>query len=227
MAIVQSSDPLVAAVVPHGGVTPIITPNPIAAGIADVGRPDAASTSRRRSRAWASRTRNMPPAARCPDRGSSTARATRPTIPRVLSTSRRARCCRWAASTPATRASGSALLVEALTAGLAGFGRADPSEGWGGTVFVQVLDPEAFGGLDAFRRQMDHLVRARARVEAARRCAIACACRAKRGLRATARAARERRRALSVRSCRRLRRGRRSSASTYLRRFAKPGVALS
>jgi len=31
--------------------------------------------------------------------------------------------------------------------------------GWGGTVFVQVLDPEAFGGLAAFKRQMDHLVR--------------------------------------------------------------------
>ena len=55
---------------------------------------------------------------------------------------------------------GLALIVEALTAGLAGFGRADPPEGWGGTVFVQVLDPEAFGGLEAFRRQMDHLVRA-------------------------------------------------------------------
>ena len=55
---------------------------------------------------------------------------------------------------------GLALVVEALTAGLAGHGRADPPVGWGGTVFVQVLDPEAFGGLAAFRRQMDHLVRA-------------------------------------------------------------------
>ena len=50
--------------------------------------------------------------------------------------------------------------MEALTAGLAGHGRADPREGWGGTVFVQVLDPEAFGGIAAFRRQMDHMVRA-------------------------------------------------------------------
>ena len=53
---------------------------------------------------------------------------------------------------------GLTLMVEALTAGLAGFGRADPHEGWGGTVFVQVLDPEGFGGIDAFRRQMDHMV---------------------------------------------------------------------
>jgi L-lactate dehydrogenase len=53
-----------------------------------------------------------------------------------------------------------ALLIEALTAGLAGHGRADPSEGWGATVFVQVLDPAQFAGTDAFVRQMDWLVRA-------------------------------------------------------------------
>jgi LDH2 family malate/lactate/ureidoglycolate dehydrogenase len=55
---------------------------------------------------------------------------------------------------------GLGLLVEAMTAGLSGHGRADPHEGWGGTVFVQVLDPEAFGGIKAFKRQMDHVVAA-------------------------------------------------------------------
>jgi L-lactate dehydrogenase len=39
IALVQSSDPLLAAVVPHGGVTPIITPNPIAAGLPTSGDP--------------------------------------------------------------------------------------------------------------------------------------------------------------------------------------------
>ena len=53
-----------------------------------------------------------------------------------------------------------ALLIEALTAGLAGHGRADPSEGWGATVFVQVIDPARFGGSDAFTRQTDWLVNA-------------------------------------------------------------------
>jgi len=46
-----------------------------------------------------------------------------------------------------------ALLVEALTQGLAGFGRADGPKGWGACVFVQVIDPNAFAGLDAFTRQ--------------------------------------------------------------------------
>ena len=49
---------------------------------------------------------------------------------------------------------GLALLVEALTAGLAGHGRADLREPLGASVFLQILDPEAFGGGDAFRRQM-------------------------------------------------------------------------
>ena len=39
VAIVQSSDPIVAAVVPHGGLTPIVTPNPIAAGLPTSGDP--------------------------------------------------------------------------------------------------------------------------------------------------------------------------------------------
>ncbi len=52
---------------------------------------------------------------------------------------------------------GLALLVEALTGGLAGFGRADPKQGWGATVFVQALDPDAFGGRDAFLRQAEFI----------------------------------------------------------------------
>ncbi len=48
---------------------------------------------------------------------------------------------------------GLSLLVEALTAGLSGHGRADAREGWGATVFLQVIAPARFGGLDAFTRQ--------------------------------------------------------------------------
>ena len=53
---------------------------------------------------------------------------------------------------------GLSLLVEALTGGLAGQGRADPREGWGATVFLQIIDPAAFGGSDAFTRQTGAIV---------------------------------------------------------------------
>lgn len=52
---------------------------------------------------------------------------------------------------------GLGLMVEALTGGLAGWGRADQNEGWGATVHITLYDPEAFGGSADFLRQMDHL----------------------------------------------------------------------
>jgi len=39
------------------------------------------------------------------------------------------------------------LIVEALTAGLCGSGRADKPTGGGSPVFIQVIDPQAFAGL--------------------------------------------------------------------------------
>jgi L-lactate dehydrogenase len=48
---------------------------------------------------------------------------------------------------------GWALLTEALTQGLSGYGRADAPKGLVGSVMVQVHDPDAFGGREAFLRQ--------------------------------------------------------------------------
>jgi LDH2 family malate/lactate/ureidoglycolate dehydrogenase len=50
-----------------------------------------------------------------------------------------------------------ALLVEALTSGLAGFGRVDEPKRWGASVFLQLIDPGAFAGRDAFVRQTSGL----------------------------------------------------------------------
>jgi LDH2 family malate/lactate/ureidoglycolate dehydrogenase len=52
------------------------------------------------------------------------------------------------------------LLVEALTSGLGGRGRADPAEGWSANVFIQVCDPALFGGQDDFIRQTSWLAAA-------------------------------------------------------------------
>jgi LDH2 family malate/lactate/ureidoglycolate dehydrogenase len=46
-----------------------------------------------------------------------------------------------------------ALVIEALTQGLSGHGRADQETRWGASVFVQVFDPALFGGAEAFTRQ--------------------------------------------------------------------------
>ena len=156
VAIVQSSDPTVAAVVPHGGLTPIITPNPIAAGLPTSGDPiliDISSSIT--SMGFAIQQKNagkkLPGAWLIDNQGNAT------DDPAALSTDPRGALLPLGGLDAGYKGFGLILLVEALTAGLAGYGRADPPEGWGGTVFVQVLDPEAFGGIDAFRRQMDHV----------------------------------------------------------------------
>jgi len=53
---------------------------------------------------------------------------------------------------------GLALMVEALTQGLSGFGRRDEPKRWGASVYLQLIDPAAFAGSAASIDQMDFLV---------------------------------------------------------------------
>jgi LDH2 family malate/lactate/ureidoglycolate dehydrogenase len=52
------------------------------------------------------------------------------------------------------------LLVEALTSALTGHGRADGESRWGASIFLQVIDPAAFGGREAFVRESGWLANA-------------------------------------------------------------------
>ncbi len=159
IAIIESSDPIVAAVVPHGGLTPVVTPNPIAAGLPTSGDPilidvSTSITSMGFAKQEMNAGRKLPGPWLIDHTGDAT------DDPGALFNEPKGALLPLGGLDAGYKGFGLALLIEALTAGLAGLGRADPVEGWGGTVFVQVLDPEAFGGLGAFRRQMDHLVRA-------------------------------------------------------------------
>ena len=101
VAIIESSDPLVAAVVPHGGLTPIITPNPIAAGLPTSGDPILVDVSMSiTSMGFANQEMRA---------GRSLPRAMQQRIRRRSSATPKARCSRSAASTPATRDSASRL----------------------------------------------------------------------------------------------------------------------
>lgn len=152
MILLVSSDPADASVAPFGGTTAVFTPDPIAVGIPTEGDPILVDTS-------ASITTNGM-SARLRAEGRSFPHpwlldaAGNPTDdPQVL-----------VADPPGTiqpvggldhghKGYALALMVEALTMGLGGFGRAEPAEGWGASVFVQILDPDAFAGAAAFRRQ--------------------------------------------------------------------------
>jgi LDH2 family malate/lactate/ureidoglycolate dehydrogenase len=156
VAIVQSSDPVVAAVVPHGGMTPFITPNPIAAGLPTSGDPILVDVSTSITSMGYTRQR-MDAGERLPGAWAIDAEGHATDDPAALWREPKGALLPLGGLDAGHKGFGLALMIEALTAGLAGFGRADPAEGWGATVFVQVLDPEAFAGLAAFRRQMDFI----------------------------------------------------------------------
>ena len=154
MAIVASSDPAGKSVAPFGGVGPVFTPNPIAAGIPTSGDPILLDIS-------ASYTTNGL-TQRLYEKGEKLAhpwiqdaQGNATTDPAVLFNEPKGTLLPLGGLEAGHKGYALALLVEAVTGALAGFGRADPGEGWGATVFVQVMDPAAFGGSEDFARQID------------------------------------------------------------------------
>ena len=157
VAIIESSDPAVAAVVPHGGLTAFITPNPIAAGLPTSGDPvlvdvSTSITSMGYARQQMQAGRRLPGDWLIDAAGNSTS------DPGALFGEPKGALLPLGGLDAGYKGFALALLVEALTAGLAGYGRAEAPAGWGGSVFVQVIDPQAFGGFDRFARQLDFIV---------------------------------------------------------------------
>ena len=159
MALVYCSDPAGASVAPFGAVTPVFTPNPLAAGIPTSGNPILLDVSASYTTNGMT-TRLAQAGELLPHPWVQDAQGNPTRDPAVLFGDSKGTLLPLGGIEAGHKGFALALLIEALTAGLAGHGRADPSEGWGATVFVQVLDPSRFGGLAAFTRQMDWLVQA-------------------------------------------------------------------
>lgn len=152
MVVVASSDPAVAGVAPFGGCKAVLTPDPIAVGIPTDGDPIlidiSASITTNGLTDRLRREGKRFPGPWALDAGG------RPTDdPAVLSADPPGTLLPVGGTDHGHKGYGLALLVEALTQGLGGFGRAEEPTGWGASVFVQAIDPAAFGGLDAFRRE--------------------------------------------------------------------------
>jgi LDH2 family malate/lactate/ureidoglycolate dehydrogenase len=157
VAILATSDPAFGFVAPFGGKQPLLTPNPFAIGYPASRSPvlvDISSSittvSMARQKAAAGAQLEHP--------WLMDASGQPTTDPRVLEqTDPRGSLLLLGGQEYGHKGFGLALMVEALTQGLAGFGRKDTEKRWGGNVFLQVLDPDAFAGRDAFLGQMDHL----------------------------------------------------------------------
>lgn len=154
--VLASSDSNSASVAPHGGTVAVFTPNPIAIGYpcsrGDVLIDISASIT---TNGMTNRKARLGEQFDEPWLMDSTGALTRdPTV------------CQ--ATPPGTilpiggisyghKGFGLSLMIEALTGGLAGWGRADPKVGWGAIVHMTLYDTEAFGGRQEFLRQMDHI----------------------------------------------------------------------
>ena len=156
MVLLTCSDPTVAGVAPHGGRRNVYTPNPLAAGWPTDGDPVLLDISMSITTIGLAR-RLLAEGGRFPGPWGVDA-AGHPTDDpaRVLAEPPGA-LLPMGGLDHGHKGYALGLLVEALTGGLAGYGRADPKEGWGATVFIQVLEPALFGGRDDFLRQTSHL----------------------------------------------------------------------
>ena len=154
--LLASSDPATASVTPYGGIAPRITPNPIAAGFPTGGAPilvdiSTSSATNATNKRAAERGGHLPGRWLIDSRGRAT------DDPRVLSEDPPGATLPLGGLELGHRGFALSLIVEALTSGLAGSGRADKPDAWCASVFLQVIDPDAFGGREAFIRETQHL----------------------------------------------------------------------
>ncbi|AWY38438.1 Ldh family oxidoreductase [Pseudomonas putida] len=156
VAMVYSSDPSVGIVSAHGGIDPIYTPNPIAAGIPTRGEPILLDVSMS--------TVTLAMVGQCRDTGT---RLPHPVVmsnegqvsddPSDFFTTPPGSILPLGGEAFGHKGFALALLVEALTSGLAGHGRKDGPDQWGASATAVVIDPRFFGGLEAFTEESSFL----------------------------------------------------------------------
>jgi LDH2 family malate/lactate/ureidoglycolate dehydrogenase len=152
MLVVTCSDPAVASVAPFGGTKRIYTPDPLAAGwpsplgpvMIDVSMSITTNglTNRLRAEGRQFDTPMLLTAEGQPSRD-----------PNAFFTDPPGSLLPLGGVEAGHKGFALALLVEALTSALGGYGRADAPSGWGAAVFVMAIDPARFAGLPAFERE--------------------------------------------------------------------------
>lgn len=156
MGLLYSSDPAIKAVAPFGSVEQVYTPNPIACGIPTGGDPiliDISASGTTIGLSMRAIAAGQPLGGEWLVDGQGNAS----NDPAVLQTDPPGALLPLGGADRGHKGFGLGLMVEALTSGLGGFGRLQGPTHQGASVFLQVMDPDAFGGGDAFRAEMQHL----------------------------------------------------------------------
>lgn len=159
VAMLMSSDPSVGGVAPHGGTSPLYTPNPVAACYPTKGDPVIMDVSMSTTTMGLSG-RNYAEGQKMPHQWLKSAKGEITDDPSVLFTDPPGSILPLGGEDSGHKGYALGLLVEALTSSMGGFGRSDKPTGWGASVYIHVIDPEAFGGLDAFTRDTQWMAEA-------------------------------------------------------------------
>ena len=156
VAILASSDPASGFIAPFGGKEPLFTPNPIAIGYPGTKAP-----------VWIDVSTSITTVGMARQKSAANALFDHPWLmdaqgsptndPHVLDAGAGGTLLPLGGCEYGHKGFGLSLMVEMMTHALAGFGRPDSEKRWGANVFLQVLDPAAFGGKEAFLRQADYL----------------------------------------------------------------------
>jgi LDH2 family malate/lactate/ureidoglycolate dehydrogenase len=150
--LIASSDPAVASVAPYGGTRRLFTPDPLAAGWPAPGGPVMIDVSTSiTTNGMTNRLRAEGKAFEHPwllDAGGTPTRD-----PNAFFTEPGGTLLPLGGVEAGHKGFGLALMIEALTAALGGFGRADAPTHWGAAVLVLAIDPARFSGLSAFTRE--------------------------------------------------------------------------
>jgi LDH2 family malate/lactate/ureidoglycolate dehydrogenase len=157
MMLLSSADPRTKSVAPFGGLDAVYTPNPIAAGIPTEGDPiifdiSMSTTSNGLVMRTLGEGKRLPYPWLLNNKGEAT------DDPSAFVDDPPATILPLGGMDSGYKGFALGLLVEALTCGLAGNGRGDNPDTWGASVFLQVIDPEAFGGRKKFEQVNQFLV---------------------------------------------------------------------
>jgi L-lactate dehydrogenase len=156
LMLLTLTDPGHRSVAPFGGVTPVLTSNPMAFGAPAPGGPvmiDMSTALMTNGGVAAYRQRGeMLPHAFLMDHDG------RPSAdPNVMVAAPPGTILPLGGLEAGHKGFSLGLMVELLTGCLSGRGRAEGGDGWSAAVFILVIDPGAFGGVDAFRREVEAL----------------------------------------------------------------------
>lgn len=154
IAQIKCSTASVARMAPFGGTRPVFTPNPLAEGYPTGNDPvmidiSSSITTTAMTQELAREGR------RYPEQWALTADGQPTDDPRAVLEGG-GTLLPLGGSLKGHKGYGMALGVDLMTQGLAGFGRVDHPGHMALAVFVQLIDPQAFAGLDAFVRQADY-----------------------------------------------------------------------